>query len=77
MGGWGGAALCSQGPVMGEKVAERCHLHLFSPSFSSLVSKKTHLQTQHYPGLGSKCLGSNVSPRGWGKVLLPMGLRLV
>ena len=28
---------------------------------------------------GSKCLGSlsNASPGGWGKILLPMGLRLV
>lgn len=43
MGVWGGAALCSQGPVMGEKVAERCHLHLFSPSFCPLLSKKRML----------------------------------
>lgn len=40
MGGWRGAALRNQGPVMGEKVAERCQLHLFSPDFSSLLSKK-------------------------------------
>ena len=44
MGVWGGAALCSQGPVMGEKVAERCHLHLFSPSFCPLLSKKRMLE---------------------------------